>query len=304
MSEPAIVIQELRKSVSASFCFGPLSLCIPKGVVCALVGPNGAGKTTLMNLIMGTSPADGGCARVFGHDVATATVEVKRLAAMVSPEISYRAWVTVGKAIDFVSGFYPDWNRQRCTDLLGLLGLRRNERVDSLSLGGRVKLSLLLALARDARLLLLDEPSIGLDPLARQQLYAELLAFMRDEERTVVISSHQLGELERCADYVAVVNEGQLVASGATPDLLARYTELDVLLGLDELTAHDGLHLLSRSGHRARVLWDRALPQSSLSAGNGKLQIIGERSLTLEELLVALVKSKSGIRWRPRFGAV
>ncbi len=304
MSESAVVIQELRKSVSASFCFGPVSLRIPKGVVCALVGPNGAGKTTLMNLIMGASSADGGCARVFGYDVATATVEVKRLAALVSPEISYRAWVTVGRAIDFVSGFYPDWNHERCTYLSGLFGLRRSERVDSLSLGGHVKLSLLLALAREVRLLLLDEPSIGLDPLARQQLYAQLLSFMRDEERTVVISSHQLGELERCADYVAVLNEGQLVASGATPDLLARYTELDVLLGLDEITAHDGLHLLSRSGQRARILWDRAEPQSSVSAGNAKLQIIGERSLTLEELLVALVKSKSGIRWRPRFSAV
>lgn len=221
-----------------------------------------------------------------------------------SPEISYRAWVTVGRAINFMSAFYPDWNHQRCTDLLDRLGLRRSDRVDSLSLGGRVKLSLLLALARDVQLLLLDEPSIGLDPLARQQLYAELLAFMRDEERTVVISSHQLGELERCADYVAIMNEGQLVASGATPDLLARYTELDVLLELDELTAHDGLHVLSRSGQRARVLWDRAEPQSSLPAGNRKLKIIGERSLTLEELLIAFVKSKSGIRWRPRFGAV
>lgn len=78
MSEPAIVTQELRKSISASFCFGPLSLRIPKGVVCALVGPNGAGKTTFMNLLMGTSPVDGGCAQVFGRDVATAAVEVKR----------------------------------------------------------------------------------------------------------------------------------------------------------------------------------------------------------------------------------
>jgi len=302
MSEPAIVVQELSKSVG-TFCLGPLSLSIPKGVVCALIGPNGAGKTTLMNLLMGTGPADGGSARVFGHDVTTDPVAVKRLAALVSPEISYRAWGTVGRAIDFVSGFYPDWDRKRCEDLSGQMGLRRSERVDGLSFGGRVKLSLLLALARNARLLLLDEPSVGLDPLARHQLYTELFTFIRDEERTVVISSHQLAELERCADHVVVVNEGQLVASGTTPDLLSRYTELDVLLGRDEITEHIGLHLLARNGQRARLLWDRADSHPSLPTDNGALQILGERTLTLEELLVALVKSKSAVRWRPRMGA-
>jgi ABC-2 type transport system ATP-binding protein len=303
MSEPAILVQELHKSVGTSFCLGPLSLSIPKGVVCALIGPNGAGKTTLMNLLMGTAPADGGCARVLGHDVTTNPVAVKRLAALVSPEISYRPWGTVGRAIDFVSGFYPDWDRTRCAELLGRMGLHRSERVDDLSFGGRVKLSLLLALARNARLLLLDEPSVGLDPLARQQLYAELFNFIRDEERTVVTSSHQLAELERCADHVVVVNEGRLVASGATPDLLSRYTELDVLLGRDEITEHVSLHLLDRNGQRARVLWDRADARASAPTDNGVLQILGERTLTLEELLVALVKSKSSVRWRPRMGA-
>jgi len=303
MSEPAIVVQELRKSVGPSFCLGPLSLSIPKGVVCALIGPNGAGKTTLMNLLMGAGPADGGSARVFGHDVTTDPVEVKRLAALVSPEISYRPWGTVGRAIDFVSGFYPDWDPERCEDLSGQMGLRRSERVDELSFGGRVKLSLVLALARNARLLLLDEPSVGLDPLARQQLYAELFNFIRDEERTILISSHQLAELERCADHVVVVNEGQLVASGTTPDLLSRYTELDVLLGRDELAEHAGLRLLDRNGQRARVLWDRAERQAPMPTDTEALQIIGERTLTLEELLVALVKSRSAVRWRPRMGA-
>lgn len=303
MSEPAIIVQELRKSVGPSFCLGPLSLSIPKGVVCALVGPNGAGKTTLMNLLMGAGPAESGSAWVFGHNVTTDPVAVKRLAALVSPEISYRPWGTVGRAIDFVSGFYPDWDSKRCEDLSGQMGLRRSERVDELSFGGRVKLSLVLALARNARLLLLDEPSVGLDPLARHQLYADIFTFIRDEERTVVISSHQLAELERCADHVVVVNEGQLVANGTTPDLLSRYTELDVLLGRDELAEHAGLRLLDRHGQRARVLWDRAARQASMPADNGDLQIIGERTLTLEELLVALVKSRSAVRWRPRMGA-
>src|SRR5215475_9643787 len=258
MTEQAVDIRGICKSFGLSFRLGPVSLSIPRGAICALVGPNGAGKTTLMNLLMGIGRPDGGTAELVGHDIRADEVEVKRRTAYVSPEISYRAWGTVGRAIDFVSGFYPDWDHKRCTELLGQMGLRRSEGVDGLSFGGRVKLSLLLALARNARLLLLDEPSVGLDPLARQQLYAELFNFIRDEERTIVISSHQLAELERCADHVVVVNEGQLVASGPTPDLLSRYTELDVLLERDELAEHAGLRLLNRDGQRARVLWDRA----------------------------------------------
>lgn len=302
MREPAIVLQQLRRNVSESFCLGPLSLEIPRGAICALVGPNGAGKTSLLNILMGTGSVDAGRASVLGHDVATAAVEVKRLTALMSPDISYRAWGTVGRAINFVSGFYPDWDSQHCAQLLVRMGLHAGERIDSLSFGGRVKLSLVLALARNAQLLLLDEPAIGLDPLGRQQLFTELLAFMRDEERTIVISSHQLAELERYADYVAIVNQGQVVAHGTTPELLSRYTELDVLLDRDELVDRLGLHLVARDGRRARMLRDRT---SAPPAGNGaieELQIISERSLTLEELLVALVKSNSGVRWRPRMG--
>lgn len=284
MSTPAIVIRELRKSVSASFNLGPLSLEIPRGAICALIGPNGAGKTTLLNLLMGTDSVDAGCASVLGHDVAKAAVAIKQHTALVSPDISYRAWGSVGRAIDFVSGFYPDWDAGRCELLLSRMGLRRGEAVDSLSFGGRVKLSLVLALARNARLLLLDEPSIGLDPLGRQQLFTELMAFMQDEERTIVISSHQLTELERYADYVAILNRGQVIAHGSTPELLARYTELDVL----------------RDGARTRVLRDRSSMKMSADPDPSELQIIGERSLTLEELLVALVKSNSGVRWQPR----
>lgn len=302
MREPAIVLQQLRRNVSESFCLGPLSLEIPRGAICALVGPNGAGKTSLLNILMGTGSVDAGRASVLGHDVTQAAVEVKRRTALVSPDISYRAWGTIGRTINFVSGFYPDWDSQHCEQLLVRMGLHASERIDSLSFGGRIKLSLVLALARHAQLLLLDEPSLGLDPLARQQLFTELLAFMQDEERTIVISSHQLAELERYADYVAMLNQGQIVAHGTTPDLLSRYTELDVLLDRDGLIERSGLRLVARDGRRARVLLDRASMPPAGSGTLGELQIISERNLTLEELLVALVKSNSGVRWRPRMG--
>jgi ABC-2 type transport system ATP-binding protein len=300
MKEPAIVIQQLRKTVGASFSLGPVSLVVPRGTVCALVGPNGAGKTTLLNLLMGVSPCGSGRASVLGHDIETAAVAIKRQTAFVSPEISYRAWGTVGRAIDFVSGFYPDWDPQRCEHLLARLGLRRNDRIDALSFGGRVKLSLLLALSRNAQVLLLDEPSIGLDPLARQVLFAELLRFMQSEARTIVISSHQLTELERFADHVAVMNQGQIVVSGATPDLLERYVELDVLLRQECAPDFAGVHLLARDGNRARLLWDRTASASIASSG---VEVIAERALTLEELFVALIRSNSGLRWQPRMVA-
>jgi ABC-2 type transport system ATP-binding protein len=312
MSDPAIAIEKLCKTVSATFSLGPLSLVVPRGTVCALVGPNGAGKTTLLNLLMGIGPASGGRASVLGHDLGTsaaeitgilsfdlgtAAVEIKRRAALVSPEISYRAWGTVGRAIDFVSGFYPDWDPARCEELRDQLGLKRTERIEALSFGSRMKLSLLMALSRNAELLLLDEPTIGLDPLARQALFAQLLGFMQNENRTIVISSHQLTELERIADHVAVINQGQVIVAGAIPDVLERYQELDVLLGTAGLDTRPGIYPLARAGDRARILVDRSCADTS------GLETIGARALTLEELFVALIRSHAGLRWRARMAA-
>lgn len=296
MTDPAIAIEQLRKNVSPTFSLGPLSLVVPRGTVCALVGPNGAGKTTLLNLLMGIGPGDGGHATVLGHDPGTAAVAIKRRTAFVSPELSYRAWGTVGRAIDFVSGFYPDWDAARCERLRDQLGLKRTERIEALSFGGRVKLSLLMALSRSAELLLLDEPTIGLDPLARQALFGELLGFMQREDRTIVISSHQLAELERIADHVAIINQGRMIVSGAIPEVLERYQELDVL-GTAALESRPGIYPLALAGDRARILVDRTC------ADTGGLETIGARDLTLEELFVALIRSHVGLRWRPRMAA-
>src|SRR5262245_7364461 len=128
-------IRDIRKSFGLSFSLGPVSLSIPRGAICALVGPNGAGKTTLMNLLMGIGRPDGGTAELVGHDIRADEVEVKRRTAYVSPDLSYRAWGTVGRAIDFVSGFYPDWNAEACERLQLSFGIHHSERIDTLSFG-------------------------------------------------------------------------------------------------------------------------------------------------------------------------
>jgi len=297
VTSPAISIRDIRKSYGLAFSLGPVTLDIPRGAICALVGPNGAGKTTLMNLLMGIGRPDTGSASLLGADVDRNEVEVKRRVAYVSPDLSYRAWGTVGRAIDFVSGFYPDWNAERCRKLQDSFGVHRSERIENLSFGARVKLASLIALSREADLLLLDEPSSGLDPLARQALFAELLRFMQNENRTIVISSHQLSDLERFADHVAVMQEGRIIAYGAIPDLLERYVQLDVQLPNEALAARRGIKVLSSQRGRARLLIDRLSPQWQLLDGLG-IKVLGESALTLEELFVALVKSGRPA-WRP-----
>ena len=297
----AVSIHEMRKSFGLAFNLGPVSLDVPRGAICALIGPNGAGKTTLMNLLMGIGRPDYGSAQLVGYDIRSNEVEVKRRVAYVSPDLSYRAWGTVGRAIDFVSGFYPDWNAERCELLQFHLGLHRGDRIGTLSFGSRVKLATLLALSRDAELLLLDEPTAGLDPLARQQLFGELLRFIQDQNRTIIISSHQLADLERFADHVAVMQEGQITAFGAIPDLLDRFVQLDVQLPPNASVFNTGLKVIARQQDRARVLLDRWSPQRQSLHDLG-IEVFSETPLTLEELFIALMKT-GRLPWHPRTSA-
>jgi ABC-type Na+ transport system ATPase subunit NatA len=172
MSASAIQFQDVQKSFELAFSLGPLSLTVPDGSIYALIGPNGAGKSTALNMLMGMGEPTSGSIQVLGRDIRSEEVEIKRRTAYVSPDMDYRAWGTIGRAIDFVRGFYPDWNAARCEELQFMFGVHRDSRVDALSFGARMKLALVLALSRDAELLVLDEPTLGLDAIARRQLQA------------------------------------------------------------------------------------------------------------------------------------
>jgi ABC-2 type transport system ATP-binding protein len=288
MTEPAVEIIEMVKR-RGGFCLGPLSLVIPQGVIFGLVGPNGAGKTTTLDLLAGLGRPDSGTIRVLGRDVASHEVEVKRRLAYAGPETSYAAWRRVGRAIDFVSGFYPDWNAQRCDTLLTAFGLDRGKSIAGLSFGETNKLALLMALSRDPELLVLDEPTTGLDPAARRFLFADLLHRMRGENRTIIIATHQLGELERFADRVALLDRGQVRLCADLATLLDRYCQIDITLpdgAAPKLPP--GLTLLEQSAGRARLLLDRDLLAADWRARLGT-DILAESPLTLEELYLALV---------------
>jgi ABC-2 type transport system ATP-binding protein len=287
MTESAIVMTGVTVRRGA-FQLGPLDWTVPRGSVVAFIGPNGAGKTTTLDLLMGLGRPDGGGIEMIGLRQPVDEVAVKAKVAYVNPDLNYMAWGKVGRAIDFISGFYPDWSSTRCKRLLADFDLDRGQRIGALSFGARIKLSLVMALSRDAEILLLDEPTVGLDVTARLKLFSEILEFMQREGRTVVISSNQLTDLERLADHVAILDGGRLLTMGRMDELVDRYVQIDARLTAGALPAMDGVRLMARDADRVRLLFDRTLADEDDLSSSG-LEILAQTPLTLEDLFVALV---------------
>ena len=286
---PALEIHALEKHYPR-FTLGPLDLTVPGGAIYGLIGPNGAGKTTLIDQIFGMGSPDAGTIRVCGLDHERDEVEVKERAAYVGPDLSYAAWGRVGKAIRFIRGFRPTWDEAYAARLMQSLGISADERIATLSFGGRTKLALLLALAWHPQLLVLDEPTTGIDAHTKKAVFAELLAIVRDEARTVFISSHQLSDLERFADRVGVLHKGRLVAEGATGELVERHLQAEwEAENVEAFARVPGLTLQEREGQRWRGVLDTlTCPLASLAQRGAR--DVQTQALTLEELFLALTK--------------
>ena len=289
MAKDAVVIRGLERRFP-SFRLGPLDMTVPAGAIYGLIGPNGAGKTTTLDLLLGMGAKDAGTIEVFGLDHVRDEVAVKRRIGYVGPDLSHTAWGRVDRLIGFVRGFYPDWDDTYCADLLDRLNIGRHDRISTLSFGARTKLSLVLALAHRPDLLLLDEPLAGLDVLSKQEVFAELLRAVQSEERTVVISSHDLHDLERLTDHTGFLHRGQMLLEGPTAEIVERFRMLDCVL--PESAAPDtvpGVRVLGRQGDRWRLLADRraGAPAGILSAGAAE---VAESPVTLEELFVGLTR--------------
>jgi len=273
------------------FVLGPLDLTVPRGAVLAFVGPNGAGKTTTLDLMMGMGAPDRGEIGVLGLAMPQGEVAIKQRCAYVSPDLNFTPWGSVGRALDFVRGFYPDWDQGRCERLLREFSIARNERIASLSFGARIKLSLVMALSRDAELLLLDEPTVGLDVNARLLLFREIRDFVKREGRAVMISSHQLSDLERLADHVAILNKGKLIASGRMDALVERYVQLEARLNTGgAMPVLEGVTVLARDGARLSLMLDR---KQDVPLAQSGIEVLRETPMSLEDIFVALVADKS-----------
>lgn len=288
--ELAIEIRGLRKHYP-NFDLGPLDLDVPRGSIFGFVGPNGAGKSTTIDLLFGMGLPDAGTIRMLGLDAAADEVEVKRRAAYVGPELEFASWGKIAHAIRFVRGFYPaTWDDAYCAELLEIFQLSASDKIATLSFGSKTKLALLLALARRPELLVLDEPTTGLDAIAKRELFSALLEIVRDTRRTILISSHNLGDLERFADHVAIIDRGQILHAGPLDTVTGQFCLADFELPDGKNPAEiPGVRPLRREGSRIRALIDRD------RGGLENLAAAGARDLAhttvdLEELFISLLK--------------
>ena len=216
----AVATTGLCKRYGRESALDGVDLRVPDGAVYVLVGVNGAGKSTLFKVLMNLERPDGGSAEVFGLDTGRDGPEVRAQVGYVPErqDVPYRS-MTCGRLLQHTAAFYPEWDHGYADHLVRALGIRRDRKVGGLSKGETRRLQLVLALAHRPPLLLLDEPTEGLDPVVRRRALAVLAEHMADAPTTVLISTHHVDELESLADHVGVLRDGRLVAQMHREDL-------------------------------------------------------------------------------------
>ncbi len=217
----------LRKSYGATRAVDSVSFEIQPGRIVGLIGPNGAGKTTLFKAILGLTPFEGEL-KVLGRDPRAERNELMRDVCFIADVAVLPRWLRVSQALDFVEGVHPRFDRSRATDFLRKTDIRMGSRVRELSKGMVTQLHLALILAIDARLLVLDEPTLGLDLLFRRQFYDTLLNDYFDKERTLILTTHQVEEIENLLTDVIFIDHGKVVLDSPVDALSQRYVQLTV----------------------------------------------------------------------------
>lgn len=229
-AEMAITLTGVSKRYGGVAVIDDLTLKIPRGTTFGLLGPNGAGKTTLIKMMMGLLSVSAGEVRILGRDVFQEPVEVKKQIGYVPEQPSIYRWMRVGEVLGFVKTFHANWNEALCGRLLAMFGLELKKKVKHLSKGTLAKLALLLAIAPEPEVLLLDEPTAGLDPLAREEFLDGVLQVLCEQRRTVLISSHTLVDVHRLADRVGILAGGRLLVQRPTDELLMSTKRLRAVL--------------------------------------------------------------------------
>ena len=283
----------LRKAFGSTIALDGVNLCVEEGRILGLIGPNGAGKTTALNAILGLTPYQGEL-RVLGRDPWAERDQLMRDVCFISDVAVLPRWVRVSQALDYVAGVHPRFDRAKAESFLAKTTIGRASKVRELSKGMVTQLHLALVMAIDARLLVLDEPTLGLDILYRKQFYDALLNDYFDRSRTIVVTTHQVEEIQNVLTDVMFINRGRIVFDCSMETLESRY--LEVTVHPEQAAAARALKPM----HERQVLGRRILlfdlkPDAKLDAVNRQqLADLGDvRTPSIADLFVAVIGSQA-----------
>jgi ABC-2 type transport system ATP-binding protein len=256
-----------------------VDLTVLKGTVFGLLGVNGAGKSTIIKMIVGHLRPTSGRIRVLGRTLEEDLIEIRRRVAYVSENRYLYEWMTVAESLKFTRAFHDTWDDRKAADLLKRFSLPPEKKIKQLSRGNRARLCLLLALSYNPELIILDEPTSGLDPIVRRDFIENIVSEISEEGKTVLFSSHIVEEVERVADYVGIINEGELLLVNSIDEIKASYKRVRYATNgtRPEVAGVPGL-LGVESGRHEQVL-------TVHDFGDETMRALAERGVTSPEVL-------------------
>ena len=270
-----------------------VSLELPTGTIMGLIGANGAGKSTTIRILMGLVHQDQGRVHVLGRDMPREQAAAKLDIGFVSEDMRLYGSATLAWHMNFVRSIYPGWDQRYAETLLRRFDLKLQQKIKGLSHGQRVKAALLLALARRPRLLVLDEPTTGLDPVARQEVLGELMAVLTDEDRTILFSSHNTLDVEQISDQITFIDRGRIIASDNKEIFLDRWRRLRLVLSPEaDLPSLPGVVEVGGSGRLPVLVTNRFDPAMVSACNDAGVTVQAVDPMTLEEIFVANVNSR------------
>jgi ABC-2 type transport system ATP-binding protein len=277
----------LRKAFGTTVALDGVGLRVDEGRIVGLIGPNGAGKTTALNAILGLTSYEGAL-RVLGRDPRNEREQLMEQVCFIADVAVMPRWIRVWQALDYVAGVHPKFNRTKAEAFLTKTSIKRQSRVRELSKGMVTQLHLALVMAIDARLLVLDEPTIGLDLLYRKQFYDALLNDYYDGSRTILLATHQVEEVQHLLTDVLFMDRGRVVFDSSIEELESRFAELTVHPEqLEAARALGAIHERAQFGHSI-LLFD--------GIDRTRLEAFGNvRTPSLADLFIAIVGGRAGV---------
>lgn len=296
-NDQVIRVENLVRRYRRIMALDDVSLTVHRGRVFGLVGENGAGKTTLIQHLLGRLKPQSGSVSVFNMDPVSRPTEVLARIGYVSEDRDIPEWMTIGQMLGFLEPFYETWDPTLVSELSKMFELDLKARVSTLSRGQKARANLLAALGHRPQLLLLDEPSSGLDVMVRRDILTAVIRTVVNEGRTVLLSSHLLDEVERVADDIAIVNHGKLVLSDSLSELTGRHHRLT--FSLDEASEQppgiDGILHWTGSDREWVGVCNGTYDQVRQQAHDKNIRIVEESKASLDDIFVAHSKHHSAV---------